>query len=194
MKHPALSEVELDELDNFLVSEKAPAQCLNLEALDGLFCCMAVGPRPLKPSEYEPLIWGGTPVFAPGVDEARIRDLIERHRLSVEEQLSSDAEDIEEYVAIVWTPEPEPAPEDTESTLGEDWAIGFGLGMQVLSNEWEKALESSAEFQSLIVPVMLLELGEHPEDPDLVVNYEGRLELLDVLPEIALGIRSHFRG
>lgn len=191
MQHPALSEAELDELDNFLVSEKAPAQCLNLEALDGLFCCMAVGPRPLKLSEYEPLIWGGSRVFAPGVNEERILDLIERHRLSIEEQLSG-AEDVEEYQAIVWTPDPEPKADDTENAIGEDWAIGFGLGIQANQDIWEKALEESAEFQSLIIPVMLLELGEHPEDPEIVVNYEGRLELLDVLPEIALGIKNYF--
>lgn len=191
MQHPALNESELDELDNFLVSEKAPPQCLNLEALDGLFCGMAVGPRPLSPKEYEPLIWGGAAVFAPGVNEDRIRDLIERHRLSVEEQLSG-AEDSDEYEAIVWTPDPEPKMDDTEVALGEDWAIGFGLAIQANQEVWEKALEESAEFQSLIIPIMLLELGEHPEDPEILVNYEGRLELLDVLPEVALGIKAYF--
>lgn len=192
MNHLSLSDEELDELDELLCSEIAPEECLNLEALDGLFCAVAVGPREISSNEYLPLVWGGPTPTNPKFDLPRAMELIEKHRLSVHEQLNNP-EALEDYIAAIWTPDPEPEPEDTEFDLGADWAVGFGMGMQICRDEWEKAMEDSVEFQSLMVPIMLLEMGEHPEDENMVVSYEAREELVDVLPEIALGIRSYFR-
>ena len=181
-----LNEDEMDELDNYLVTD-APDESLNLEALDGLFVCMAIGPGQVSQEDLERTIWGPK---GRGNAPERILFLIEKHRLSVLDQLTNPDTD-EEYGAVVYTPDPEPSDDDTESGLGEDWAFGFSLGMEIHEHEWDLALQNQ-DFQSLIIPVILLESGEHPADDKLVVNHAARRELVEVLPEICLGIKAYF--
>jgi yecA family protein len=60
------------------------AQCTwsltpNLEALDGLFCALIVGPDVVLPSEYLPLVLGPSTHFESLEDVKRVLPLLMRH-------------------------------------------------------------------------------------------------------------------
>ena len=60
MKPPQeLDEDMLEELDEFLLSDDAPEDCLQLSDLDGFLTGIVVGPELIMPSEWVPCIWRG---------------------------------------------------------------------------------------------------------------------------------------
>ncbi|MBT7745398.1 MAG: UPF0149 family protein, partial [Alphaproteobacteria bacterium] len=55
MKPPQeLDEEMLEELDEFLMSEDAPEDCLQISDLDGFLTGIVVGPELIMPSEWVP--------------------------------------------------------------------------------------------------------------------------------------------
>ncbi len=54
----------IDELDEFLMSDQTPDDCMQLSDLDGFLTGIVVGPELIMPSEWMPAIWqGGEPEF-----------------------------------------------------------------------------------------------------------------------------------
>ena len=67
----------IDELDEFLMSDHAPDDCLQLSDLDGFLTWVAIGPELIMPSEWIPTIWqGGLPDFKNTEQAARISGII----------------------------------------------------------------------------------------------------------------------
>jgi Uncharacterised protein family (UPF0149) len=65
-----IDRVDLEALDKFLMSDRAPQDSMMLSELDGFLTGIAIGPELVRPSEWLPLIWGGeAPEFA-NLDEA----------------------------------------------------------------------------------------------------------------------------
>ena len=62
--------VDLELLDTYLMSANAPANSMGLSDLDGFLRGLAVGPEPIVPSEWMPLIWGGDEPEFETLDEA----------------------------------------------------------------------------------------------------------------------------
>lgn len=57
--------IDLTELDEFLISDEAPENCMGLSDLDGFLTGIIIGPELILPSEWMPVIWGGEgPDFA----------------------------------------------------------------------------------------------------------------------------------
>lgn len=53
-----LSEDELDELDEFLMSDQTSEETMVLEILDGYLTALAIGPVTVMPSVWLPRVWG----------------------------------------------------------------------------------------------------------------------------------------
>ena len=73
MSSPLLgaSDFDLDELDAFLMSDRAPEDCMQVSDLDGFLAGIGIGPELIMPSEWVPVIWGGgEPEFA-SMEEAQ---------------------------------------------------------------------------------------------------------------------------
>ena len=70
MTEPALSG-DLEALDDFLLSDRAPADSMGLSDLDGFLTGLVAGPETIMPSEWLPVIWGGEgPAFG-SIEEAQ---------------------------------------------------------------------------------------------------------------------------
>ena len=62
-------EPDLKALDEYLMSDESPENCMQLSDLDGFLTAIVVGPELIQPSEWMPVVWGGeSPEFA---DEAQ---------------------------------------------------------------------------------------------------------------------------
>jgi uncharacterized protein len=56
---PASGPIDLDALDDYLMSDHAPDNSMGLSDLDGFLTGIVVGPELILPSEWLPVIWGG---------------------------------------------------------------------------------------------------------------------------------------
>ena len=56
-----LSDDELLELAEFLVSEAVPETAMDIETLDGFLCALAVGPESVTLGEALPNVWSDDP-------------------------------------------------------------------------------------------------------------------------------------
>ena len=72
MPEPTLhaGPVDLDALDAFLMSDRAPEGSMDLSDLDGFLTGIVVGPELILPSEWLPVAWGGAEPAFESVDEA----------------------------------------------------------------------------------------------------------------------------
>jgi hypothetical protein len=75
---PSSGSIDLNALDDYLMSNHAPDDSKGLSDLDGFLTGVVVGPELILPSEWLPVIWGGEePVFQ---TEEEVRTVLGDHR------------------------------------------------------------------------------------------------------------------
>ena len=62
---------DLDAIDDFLMSDRAPEDGMGLSDLDGFLTGIVVGPELVLPSEWLPVVWGGAEPACGSVEEVR---------------------------------------------------------------------------------------------------------------------------
>src|SRR5271155_2800765 len=68
----SLDKIDIDALEAFLESDRAPPDTMNLSELDGFLHGVAVGPELVLPSEWLPIVWGGETSNLADIGEAKI--------------------------------------------------------------------------------------------------------------------------
>lgn len=142
-----LAEAELDELEQFLMSDAVPPECMDLVMLDGFLTAVAIGPAMILPSEWLPEVWGDPegPEFQSQEDAERIMGLMMR-RLNEIILTLRDAPFA--YEPLLYELE-------YDQLDVNPWCLGFLGGMALHSREWEPLMRDQAS-EVLLAPVMLL--------------------------------------
>jgi len=107
-------EANLIQLDTFLKSGDAPLECMTLSDLDGFLTGIAVGPEPIPPREWLPVVWGEeAPTF---VNEAQARVVLD----AIMGRYNEILREIDEGAPqpILWRA-------SDGATIASDWAKGF---------------------------------------------------------------------
>ena len=120
--------VDLDALNDYLLSDRSPPECMDVSQLDGFLAGVVIGPEMVMPSEFLPVVWGGAhPDFADAAEaEAIIGSILGRYNEIAE---SLDAEP-SEYAPVFWE-------DRTGNSITEDWAVGFMQAVALRSDAWE---------------------------------------------------------
>jgi uncharacterized protein len=155
----ALTENELDRLDEFLDAIGPPA--MSLETLDGFFAALICGPEVVLPNEYLPLIWGDDYSFATDAQAVEIFGLLMRHWNTITDTLRGTLEAPDVYLPVLLVAE-------DGITYGNDWALGFMRGVSTRPHRWRELLDSD-EFGGPMLPIMML-AHESDADPELRPN------------------------
>lgn len=176
--------LEPEELDEFLRSERSPPRSMMLSDLDGFLTGIAIGPEPIMPSEWLPLVWGGgEPVFADGEEaQAVLGAMMSRYNQIVHEVADGSFE------PILWE-----APDGT--VVAGDWARGFGLAVALRLTAWRPLLKSQRH-ALLLFPILALdadrgslsELALDTEDEETIARDAPAL-----LPVCVMGIAEFWR-
>jgi len=179
----ALTEVELDQLSEFLRKSKS-GEAMNIEELDGFFAALIAGPEMVLPSEYLPEVFGGemsdTCEFA-GLDQANdILGLIMRHWNGIAATLHKG----DVYLPILLE-------DDNGVCQGSDWACGFMHGVDMRSAAWAELLFDEEQC-GWMVPVLML-YHEHDEDPELRPGPIGPEKREEIIVQMAAGIVGAYR-
>jgi uncharacterized protein len=180
--------VDLDALDAYLASDRSPPDAMDISRLDGFLAGVIIGPEPVNPSEFLPVVWGG--------EQPEFRDAAEAERV-----LGSILGRYNEIVESLDAVPPSYAPVFWEDPLGnaitEDWAVGFMQAVSLRSDAWEPALmdEQSAV---MLIPIGIIaglaepEIGLH--DASLPETFLDELmeRAAELLPECVVGLRAYW--
>jgi uncharacterized protein len=181
--------IDLDPLDAFLNSDRAPDESMHLSDLDGFLTGLVVGPQTLLPAEWLPVIWGGDEPRFQSADEAQavLGTIMARHN-EIRRCLDTDPETFE---PVFWEGE------DEDDVIVTDWAAGFLEAVRLRAAAWEPLI-AHRRAGRLFAPILLL--GSDPDGP----GFEGEppteeemIEILDdardLIPECVAGIDAFWK-
>lgn len=137
-----LSDDEFEALEALLVSDSVPADCMNLEMLDGYLAAIAAAPRPIPVERWMPAVWSAddedVSFGSAGEMQEAIRQVLRYHNELV---LTLTAPEGWEPFCYAPSEADEDAPE-----LGDEWAAGFEQGLACWGEDWDAGLsEERAE-------------------------------------------------
>jgi uncharacterized protein len=108
--------IDLEALDRYFDSDLSPDDCMGLSDLDGFLTSVVLGPEPIMPSEWLPVIWGHEePEFESTAHAERIIGLIMGRYNEIATGFNADPEKFE---PIFWK-------RPTGEVVVTDWAAGF---------------------------------------------------------------------
>ncbi|HUL11302.1 MAG TPA: UPF0149 family protein [Methylococcaceae bacterium] len=192
----SLSQEEVDELAEFLESKAESEHCMTLEKADGFLCAIAVGPGPIPTSEWMPVLWGGDdgPVFESIEQAQRITQLLLRHWNAVLSGVRRNpGETMDFYVPLIAYPNDEVPENAMDTDLGKAWAEGFRIGTSLNDELWDECFKEEDDIYHCFAPIVLLEMGQNPDKPDMIIDFAKRQELVMMLPVVANEFYRYWR-
>jgi len=179
--------VDLEALDQFLISDASPEDCMQISDLDGFLTGIAIGPELVVPSEWLPMVWGGEePVFE---DAEQARTVIGTIMSRYNEILRVLDTDPEAYAPIFWEgPDGE--------LIAADWAEGFADAIRLRQAAWQPLFEDR-QANVMLTPIMVLSddpEGGSPLEGDPEVGAALRDEAANRIPACVAGIHAFWKG
>ncbi|MBL0600054.1 UPF0149 family protein [Aeromonas jandaei] len=161
--HP-MTEAEVEWLEQRLMDYGNDDSMLNLSALDGFLTAVLSGPELVPPSQWWPVLWGGTPPeWSSEREMKRALDLILGHMNILAHTLCYQPENFIPVLMANYV-------EGQEICNAEDWCFGYLRGMALgnwpaLPEELERSLEVIRLHGSddLLPQLASLSLPEHQQ-------------------------------
>ena len=187
---PLAGPVDLDALDAFLISDRAPEEGMSLSDLDGFLTGVAVGPELVMPSEWLPLVWGGGEPAFESVDEAStVLGTIMGRCNEIVRALGAAPD---EFDPVFWE-----GPDDG-GVVVTDWAAGFLDAVMLRPKAWEPLVRHS-EAGALILPLLVLG-ADDPAHLPFGVRPPPREQVealhaigAEIVPDCVVGIHGFWR-
>jgi uncharacterized protein len=143
-----LADREITELDEFLMSDATPEECMDIVTLDGFLTALMIGPGLVPPSLWLEAIWGkGEPRFDSSAQAQRVIGLIMRRF----NEIGSMFKEPPSFAPILYEREVEGRLHRT----AEDWCCGFLVGFRLAAEAWQPLLEDQDNRQ-LLLPIITL--------------------------------------
>jgi uncharacterized protein len=180
-----VTEEDLAFLEAFLMSDRAPEDSMLLSDLDGFLTAIAIGPEPVAPDEWLPLVWNGKPDFASPDEAKRVLGIISARYDEILRVLTQSPED---YAPIFWQ-------DDDGEPIALDWAEGFLDGIRLRAEAWTPLFESK-EDSVVITPIAAFwqdEDDEPPADLDPADEAKMLLEAAQLIPTSIVAIFRFWR-
>ena len=166
-----VDRVDLEMLDGFLMSDRAPSESMMLSDLDGFLTGIAVGPEFILPSEWLPLIWGGeAPEFADEAEAKAILGTIMGRYNEILRQVGNGT-----FEPILWA-----TADDT--VIAGDWAEGFALAIGLRPEAWDPLFDAEEDALALL-PILAL-CGDENGDSALGLDAETDDDIMEMAPAV----------
>jgi uncharacterized protein len=183
---PSTGPIDLDALDDYVLSDHAPGDSMGLSDLDGFLTAIVVGPELILPSEWLPVIWGGEePEFETETEMRIVLGTIMGRYNEIVGCLDSEPESFEPI--LMEGPENE--------VIASDWAVGFLDAVALRPKAWEPLITHDRA-GIMIMPILLLNGdAELHAGPDSTVDEEAFLaEVPDIIPACVAGIHEFWQS
>ncbi len=189
MSSSPLPPVDLDRLDGFLRSDRAPPDCMDLSEIDGFLAALAAGPEPISWDEALPVIWAGEiPDFADPDQSATVTGTILARHAEIAAALENAPA---KYLPVFW--------EDlTGNTITEEWALGFMQAVGLRPEAWKPVLRDE-DSAMLLIPIGII---AGMADPEIQLEVDLPESVLDelvtqadsVLPACVRGLHAFWHA
>ena len=187
---PLAGPVDLDALDAFLISGRAPEGSMGLSGLDGILAGIAAGPELVMPGEWLPVVWGGVePAFESVEEASTVLGTIMGRYNEIVRALDAAPDDFD---PVIWE-----GPDDG-GVVVTDWAAGFLDAVMLRPKAWEPLVRHS-EANTLILPLLVLGaddpaclpfgLRPPPKEQVEALHATGA----DLIPDCVVGIHGFWR-
>jgi uncharacterized protein len=176
------TEADLETLGEYLVSDRAPPECMGLSDLDGFLTGLVVGPKAVEPAAWLPTVWGDDdPVFANAAEAEAMQQIILSRYNEIRTTLRDSPEDHSPVLI-----------EDSEGEIiYDDWAAGFLGAVSLQPEAWAPLFEDD-DAVSLLLPIVVAGGEDGGEGVGLAPEAEETLrrEMPEYLPLAILGIQG----
>jgi uncharacterized protein len=144
-----LTEAEIAQLEDFLLSDSVPEEAMDLSMMDGFITALVSGPSLTMPSSVLRWIWDSehghdAPMFANAVESAAIITLIMRHWNDIDDTLNSEPEEYEPLIL-------ERKADGQTIPIVDSWCSGYCKGIAVDRARWSPLLAQHPEWFTAIV-------------------------------------------
>ncbi len=182
---PTLSDDEMDELSNFLLSDSTSDETMMLDCLDGFLTALVAAPVMPASSIWLPKVWGSSgkdePSFESYAQAERITGLIMQHLSNLIVSLQQNPDACEPIFDSAVYPGSQ-----QEFVDGEMWAYGFMKGVNLQREDWQDVFDDP---NNIFHPIYLLGTEElTPEDEALIETPAQREELSMQIPASVAGL------
>jgi len=180
--------VNLDALNDYLMSDRSPPECMDLSELDGFLAGLIAGPEPIDAREWLPVVWDGAePMFDDEAEAGAVLGAILRRYDDIAASLD---EEPSSFSPIFWEA-------DDGGPLVDDWAHGFMHAVSLRTEAWEPVLRDE-ESAVLLIPIGIIAGQTIPDiDDDLRLPQEAMDELMEdadeMLAACVVGLRAFWR-
>ena len=185
---PLPDPADLDALNDYLMSDRSPPECMDLSELDGFLAGLVAGPEPIAPSEWFPVIWDGEePAFASKAEAESVLGTILNRYNAIAESLDNDPAT---FSPVFWEA-------DDGTPVVEDWAHGFMHAVSLRTESWEPVLQDE-DNAVLLIPIGIIAGLAVPEiEADMRMPEEAMEELMEdadmMLAACVVGLRAFWR-
>ncbi len=173
---PALSDREMDELNDFLMSDATTNEVMLLDCLDGYLTAIASGPVRLAQGEWLARVWGAAasdaPTFASKAQEEKIIGLMTRHSNAIVWNLQQEDEPFEPVFDLNVYQD-----DEREYVDGEMWAHGYMTAIHLNRKSWNALFESKHGVE-MLRPIYLLGAEDVTEEEEQLVQTPAQREEL----------------
>lgn len=181
-----LSDEEMDELGNFLLSDATADETMMPDCLDGYLTAIVTAPVMPATSVWLPKVWGSSEKDEPSFDDAqaeRITGLIMRHLSSLVVTLQQNPDAGEPiFDSAVYPDSPR------EFVDGEMWAYGYMTGINLQRQDWQRAFDDPNNAE-ILRPIYLLGTEDiTPAEEALIETPALREELAKQIPASIAGL------
>lgn len=175
-----LTEEELVELDNFLLSDACDGAALSIDEVHGFLTAIIVGPEEVDQEEWLTAVWG-KPRFADEAEEQRMTGRLLRLRNEIAATLEA-GRSFEPLVVEV--------EQDGEvAEAHEGWCFGFMLGVAHHQALWDRLPRDE---KTLVEPMAELALLNSEEEPGM--SEEEYTSWVELVPGAVMGLYRFWHG
>ncbi len=171
-----LSDEEMDELGDFLMSDATSHDAMMMDCLDGFLTALVSGPVMLSPSVWLPKVWGNSakdePIFDTYVQAERITGLIMRHLNGIIWSLQHDPETFEPVFDVRYIQN-----DPHEYVDGEMWAYGYISGIDLQGSSWEPFFDEPTS-DEVLRPIHLLGADDVTDEEEALTATPAQREAL----------------
>jgi uncharacterized protein len=174
---------DFGDLDDYLMSDRSPKNCMQLSDLDGFLHAIAVGPEPIATEEWLSVVWDGErPQFRSPREADQILGAIKARYQEIMVGLNHTPAVIR---PVFWMRNGYP--------IVADWAEGFLDGVKLRLVEWSRLIASGDN--AILIPLAVYWVDED-DQPIIHVDDDVReridAEAADLIPDAVLAIREYW--
>jgi len=182
----ALNDAELDELDEFLLSDATGEDgCLDVSTLHGFFTATVSGPL-ILPSEWKKPVFGAAEAIFNSIEESeKIYGYILRLQNEVADLLNTEPESYEPWFTENRLVNP-------PVTIVDEWCDGYARAMSLRPKEWEN-FQRDISNKELLTPILAFAYFDRDPYKAMLSDPLTEARLAEAVAPNAVAIHARWR-